>query len=891
LDFTRIGSPVYATGNYEVEAHFRWINKVGEVNLLLPVGDSAIHVWVKPGSGAIGQFSGSSLALPAKTRTYEADHRYTLAATVRVDGATATIETRMDGEPYAKWSGPVESLYPRSDWMVPNRTLGFGAHVCHVSLEGLRVRPLTGGRLFRKTYRAEPAGVEPGQSVELAALVDPARHAVLGKWEVADGVITCVESREFARVAIPLVPRGDYELSGALLRPKGLSLATLAIPVGRSYTGLEIKDKAVVLERVVGSPPWKRADVQMGPETQFEVRVEHQGDIAKIHVAIDGKPALDWEGPTGAGQPRFDWVFNPPSLGVGTHSGALAVKDLKIKLLSGTAERIVENVEPIPDSQSAVGQSGSLFPAASGTVRLVHHETGRGLFFAEMGHGSPATLAQRPVQANNGTAVWQVEAATEGRFRLKNLETGLYLVSENRERDAHVVQRPLEKDNADFVWKSEQVHSGLLRVANQRTGYYLTASAADAQQTSLLTLGAFAARSASQYWRLEPVEPTAAPFPAEGTAEEQKAWVVAELKRLNPEYDGDPRFAFAEGDIVRVELRGRKIRDLRPFAPLRKLRVLLCNDSSVSDISPLAGMPLEELRLYGSRVSDFGPLKGMPLKTADLCHASVGDLSPLAGLPLETLGLYGVQAIDFSPLKGMALKDLNVGSTRFSDLSLLKGMPLETLCILNTPIRDLTGLKGLPLKSLTCHSTQISDLSPLAGMSLISLSLLNTPVEDLSPLTGMPLRYLGLDGTRVADLSPLKGIPLEKFQMANTLISDLSPLAGSPLRWLTCNGTPVKDFSPLKDTPLLSISCDVRPEDAAALRQIRTLKTINDRPAADVLREAEETLKQADVPERPESRSERLENPSGEPPKDTASASEKPADAPKADDKSARGGK
>jgi hypothetical protein len=153
-------------------------------------------------------------------------------------------------------------------------------------------------------------------------------------------------------------------------------------------------------------------------------------------------------------------------------------------------------------------------------------------------------------------------------------------------------------------------------------------------------------------------------------------------------------------------------------------------------------------------------------------------------------------------------------------------------------------------------------------MPLKTADLCHASVGDLSPLAGMPLRILHLDGTRVADLSPLKGIPLEDFQMANTLISDLSPLAGSPLRWLTCNGTRVKDFSPLKDTPLLSISCDVRPEDAAALRQIRTLKTINDRPAADVLREAEETLKQADVPERPESRSERLENPSGEPPKD-----------------------
>jgi len=47
----------------------------------------------------------------------------------------------------------------------------------------------------------------------------------------------------------------------------------------------------------------------------------------------------------------------------------------------------------------------------------------------------------------------------------------------------------------------------------------------------------------------------------------------------------------------------------------------------------------------------------------------------------------------------------------------------------------------------------------------------------------------------------------------------------------------VSDLSPLKDMPLKELKCDFKPErDAKILRSIKTLETINGKPAKDVLK-------------------------------------------------------
>lgn len=182
---------------------------------------------------------------------------------------------------------------------------------------------------------------------------------------------------------------------------------------------------------------------------------------------------------------------------------------------------------------------------------------------------------------------------------------------------------------------------------------------------------------------------------------------------------------------------------------------------------------------------------------------------------------------DISPVRALSgLKSLycpgrSISSKgKLSDLSPLNGMQLSRLFIAKNPeLTDLSPLKGMPLVDLQLQLTNVSNLSPLKDMRLTVLNCVSTPVSDLSPLKDMPLERLVVGWTQVPDLSPLDGMPLETLDCEHTPVSDLSPLQGLPLQSLKC------DFNPERDTELL--------------RSIKTLQTINGKPATEFWKDVE----------------------------------------------------
>jgi hypothetical protein len=197
----------------------------------------------------------------------------------------------------------------------------------------------------------------------------------------------------------------------------------------------------------------------------------------------------------------------------------------------------------------------------------------------------------------------------------------------------------------------------------------------------------------------------------------------------------------------------------------------------------------------------------------------VDDVAPLSPLRhLQEVVLAGGPR-DFTPLRGLALRKLECYSLTATDLSPLEGMPLEYLLLWQWPGHDLTPLRGMKLKSLNCGGGRAKpDLTVLKGMPLTHLWLNYSGVTDLKPVAGLKLKLLGLPGTRVSDLSPLRGMPLEELNCRDTAVTDFRPLAGLPLKKLDV------DFVPERD--------------AEVLRGIRTLAVINERPAAEFLKQA-----------------------------------------------------
>ncbi len=185
---------------------------------------------------------------------------------------------------------------------------------------------------------------------------------------------------------------------------------------------------------------------------------------------------------------------------------------------------------------------------------------------------------------------------------------------------------------------------------------------------------------------------------------------------------------------------------------------------------------------------------------------------------------------DISPVRALTgLRSLNCNSTHVAGD---KGL------IAMGQLRDLSPLQGLHLTHFSCWSTKVSDLSPMKDMKLTYLDFGLTPVADLSPLKDMKLRTLRCVATPVADLSPLKNMPLTNLDCFGTRVSDLSPLKGMSLTNLVCNATKVTDLSPLKGMPLKELVCNYQRErDAEIVRSIKSLKTINGKPAADFWKE------------------------------------------------------
>jgi hypothetical protein len=229
-------------------------------------------------------------------------------------------------------------------------------------------------------------------------------------------------------------------------------------------------------------------------------------------------------------------------------------------------------------------------------------------------------------------------------------------------------------------------------------------------------------------------------------------------------------------------------------------------------------------------------------KVASLVIESVHvrDLSPLRGLPalreltIQSSGrpAFGVLE-DLRPLKGLSLDFLRVDHMPVADLSPLRDLPLTRLRLEFPHTTDLTPLKDLPLTEFHVLGP-VTDLSPLSGMKQLRLLQVTTsPLTDLKPLHGLRLEILVFHDTHVEDLSPLKGMPLKRLNLHRTRVKDLSPLKGMKLEYLNIWETPVEDVSVLKDMPLREVNCDFRRErDEAVLRVIKTLQTINGKPAA-----------------------------------------------------------
>ena len=157
-------------------------------------------------------------------------------------------------------------------------------------------------------------------------------------------------------------------------------------------------------------------------------------------------------------------------------------------------------------------------------------------------------------------------------------------------------------------------------------------------------------------------------------------------------------------------------------------------------------MFLEELELGETKIRDISPLAGMKLRSLDLWGAAeISDISVLKGMPLQKLLLGSTKVKDLSPLKGMKLNHCILEGSLVEDISALTGMPLEFLDLSFTKVRNLEPLKGMPLRELFLSDCEeLTDLTPLLECNQLKSLVVSENLKYLGFLKKLPqLKFLG----------------------------------------------------------------------------------------------------------------------------------------------------
>lgn len=237
-------------------------------------------------------------------------------------------------------------------------------------------------------------------------------------------------------------------------------------------------------------------------------------------------------------------------------------------------------------------------------------------------------------------------------------------------------------------------------------------------------------------------------------------------------------------------------------------------------------------------ISDLSLLSRMPnLKTLYLCQQEIGDLSPLAGLPLEELYLADNHITDLSPLETLS--------------------NLQVLCLGSNPANDLTPLSSLSrLRELNLDSQHgaVDSFTPLAQLHLRELHLCNQfpadgdwsflgtldevtelwlwhqPIEALEVLPDMKsLQKLSIGEMEGEHLRLLSAVGLESLSLFGVTGSLDGLEQMEDLRWLDLaelEGVSLEPMAALKRLSFLSLN-NCRRMDYTPLLRIPALKTVD----------------------------------------------------------------
>jgi hypothetical protein len=382
----RLMLPVAPAGDYELETKFTRPAGNDTVAFLLPVGSKRVLL-------AVSHFGGKATGLqfidgkePAdqegtsvRPGVIENNREYALHIKVSTQGSQAEITTTLDGQPCVHWKGALESLSMSSVWATPDKTCpAIGASHSKTVFAGVRMRMLSGeARSLRpaekpvapenpakpekaapKDKAKEKAGTDKEPKwLDLLPFVDPAKDKIEGTWRRTDAGIS-LEDGPSGLLAIPVAPKGGYEVRVKFTRTSGDDTVAIVLPAGPKAVGLLLSfwhGLASGLGNIKGEDP--RANETRVRPGRIENNVKHTvyakviagPALAEITATLDDKPLVNWKGPTKDLSVFF--CFELPKaegLGLGISNSKIIWHSAELRMLSGDAKPMRPLARPAP---------------------------------------------------------------------------------------------------------------------------------------------------------------------------------------------------------------------------------------------------------------------------------------------------------------------------------------------------------------------------------------------------------------------------------------------------------------------------------------------------------------------------------------------------------------
>lgn len=354
--------------------------------------------------------------------------------------------------------------------------------------------------------------------------------------------------------------------------------------------------------------------------------------------------------------------------------------------------------------------------------------------------------------------------------------------------------------------------------------------------------------------------------------------VVDALLAANPELGSEAIDCKRDGEgrVRSIRIKSSDIADISAVAALRNLNSFEVKahwrkPAQLSDLSPLAGLPLNSVIINSSKVSSVADLRGLPIKVLSITGCDLRDLTPLRGMSLESIDVSGTKVFDFSVLNQLPLREfaaagtqikhlsflrnaqlvsLDVNDTGVFDFSVVSRMPLQELKVSHTQFKMLEMVKNCPIRRLEANGTGITDLaslkdlagtlkvllidevpvrnfSVLKSLDLKELSLESTAFSDMSLISHMKLTNLNIGGTKIMSLDGLDASAITVLNIERTGISSIALLRDTSIEELYCQGNKVRNFMPVYDSKVTRLSVDAPGEKWSIYGKMPALERVN----------------------------------------------------------------